>query len=102
MRPLAALTIFAALVPGADRYDEPFRPQFHFSPDRNWPNDPCGLIYANREHHLFFQSNPFGDVWGHMSWGHAISRDLVHWKQLTVAIPEGNGVMIYTGSSVLD
>ena len=102
MRTLAALALFTVLASGADLYNERFRPQFHFSPERNWTNDPCGLIYANGEYHLFFQFNPFADVWGHMSWGHAISRDLVHWKQLPVAIPEGNGVMIYTGSSVQD
>ncbi len=102
MRTLAVLLLVATLTPAADLYNERYRPQFHFSPERNWTNDPCGLIYANGEYHLFFQYNPFGDVWGHMSWGHATSRDLVHWKQLPVAIPEANAVMIFTGSSVLD
>ena len=102
MRTLAVLLLLAILTPAADLYNERYRPQFHFSPERNWTNDPCGLIFANGEYHLFFQYNPFGDLWGHMSWGHATSRDLVHWKQLPVAIPEGGGVMIFTGSSVLD
>ena len=101
MRTLVALAALALLAPAADLYRERFRPQFHFSPERNWTNDPCGLIYRNGEYHLFFQFNPFGDTWGHMSWGHAVSRDLVRWKQLPVAIPEAGGVMIYTGSSVL-
>jgi fructan beta-fructosidase len=102
MRTLAALAVFALAAPAAELYNERFRPQFHFSPERNWTNDPCGLIYANGEYHLFFQYNPLGDVWGHMSWGHAVSSDLVRWKHLPVAIPEGAGTMIFTGSSVMD
>ena len=81
---------------------ETYRPQYHFSPDRNWTNDPNGLVYFEGEYHLFFQYNPFGDKWGHMSWGHAVSRDLLHWMQLPVALPEENGVMIFTGSTVVD
>ena len=83
-------------------YLEAFRPQFHFSPARNWTNDPNGLVYLEGEYHLFFQFNPLGDRWGHMSWGHAVSRDLVHWSELPVALPEENGVMIFTGSTVVD
>ncbi len=82
--------------------DEPFRPQVHFSPQRNWMNDPNGLVYFHGEYDLFFQYNPFGDAWGHMSWGHPVSRDLLHWRQLPLAIPEENGVMIFTGSVVID
>src|SRR5437660_1816695 len=83
-------------------YDQQYRPQVHFSPERNWTNDPNGLVFYHDEYHLFFQYNPFGDTWGHMSWGHAVSRDLLHWQQLPVAIPEENGVMIFTGSVVID
>ena len=83
-------------------YDQPYRPQVHFSPERNWTNDPNGLVFYHGEYHLFFQYNPFGDTWGHMSWGHAVSRDLLHWRQLPLAIPEENGVMIFTGSVVID
>jgi fructan beta-fructosidase len=102
MRLIAWLIAATLSAPAADLYNERYRPQFHFSPERNWTNDPCGLIYSGGEYHLFFQFNPFGDIWGHMSWGHATSGDLVHWKQQPVAIPEGNGVMIFTGSSVQD
>jgi len=80
----------------------PFRPQFHFSPDSNWTNDPNGLVFFHGEYHLFFQYNPFGHKWGHMSWGHAVSPDMIHWKQLPVAIPEANNVMIFSGCAVID
>jgi fructan beta-fructosidase len=83
-------------------YDQPYRPQVHFSPQHNWTNDPNGLVYFEGEYHLFYQYNPLGNVWGHMSWGHAVSRDLLHWKELPVAIPERDGWMIFTGSVVVD
>jgi len=83
-------------------YQEAYRPQVHFSPARNWTNDPNGLVYFQEEYHLFFQYNPFGDTWGHMSWGHAVSKDLLHWTELPVALAEHDGEMIYTGSVVVD
>ena len=89
-------------LPQSASYDQPYRPQVHFSPREHWTNDPNGLVFFHGEYHLFFQYNPFGDEWGHMSWGHAVSTDLLHWQELPVAIPEGNGVMIFTGSIVID
>jgi fructan beta-fructosidase len=83
-------------------YDETYRPQYHFTPAKNWMNDPNGPIYYGGEYHLFYQYNPFGNEWGHMSWGHAVSRDLVHWQHLPVAIPEENGIMIFSGSTAVD
>ena len=79
-----------------------WQPQIHFSSPPNWINDPNGPILLNGQYHLFFQFNPSGDQWGHMSWGHAVSSDLIHWKQLPVALPEENGVMIFSGSTVED
>lgn len=90
------------LVAQTRAYQERYRPQFHFSPARNWTNDPNGLVYFSGEYHLFFQYNPLGDRWGHMSWGHATSRDLVHWRELPVALREEDGVMNFTGSTVVD
>ncbi|MBS1600206.1 MAG: glycoside hydrolase family 32 protein [Bacteroidetes bacterium] len=65
-----------------------WRSVYHFTPAKNWTNDPNGLIYLNGEFHLYNQQNPFENKWGHMSWGHATSTDLIHWKHLPIAIPE--------------
>lgn len=80
----------------------PWQPKLHFYAPPNWINDPNGPVFLNGQYNLYFQLNPFGDEWGRMSWGHAISSDLVHWKQLPVAIPESDGVMIFSGSTVVD
>jgi fructan beta-fructosidase len=83
-------------------YDQPFRPQYHFSPRINWSNDPNGLVFYEGEYHLFFQYNPQDIHWGHMTWGHAVSPDLFHWKELIPDIAvDGNG-MIFSGSCVVD
>jgi fructan beta-fructosidase len=79
-----------------------WQPQLHFYAGPFWNNDPNGPILLNGQYHLFYQLNPFGDLWGHMSWGHAVSPDLVHWKTLPVALAEENGVMIFNGATVED
>ncbi|POX52815.1 glycoside hydrolase family 32 protein [Streptomyces sp. Ru72] len=100
---LSGLGLVAASPAMADTlYHEQYRPQFHFTPAQNWMNDPNGLIYYKGQYHLFFQYNPSGNTWGNMSWGHAVSTDLVHWKQLPLAIPQDDQEMIFSGSVVLD
>jgi fructan beta-fructosidase len=83
-------------------YTEQYRPQFHFSPAAHWMNDPNGLVYYKGEYHLFYQYYPDSNVWGPMHWGHAISTDMVNWKQMPVALfPDSLGY-IFSGSAVAD
>lgn len=91
----------------AANYTEPYRPQYHFSPAKNWMNDPTGLLYHNDIYHLFFQYNPGGIEWGNMSWGHATSKDLTHWEEQPIALlargfPDNVTEMFFTGSAVAD
>jgi len=101
-----ALVALAIALPGAaprqDAALEALRPRFHFTPARNFMNDPNGLVFYKGEYHLFYQHNPFGQTWGHMSWGHAVSRDMLQWEHLPVALHEEDGVMIFSGSAVVD
>lgn len=77
-----------------------WRPVFHFAPRRNWLNDPNGLVFVNGTYHLFFQHNPGGDQWGGMSWGHAVSPDLLSWEELPVALPATAEEAYFSGSAV--
>ena len=82
--------------------DEPGRPLVHFTPARNWMNDPNGLIHHDGEYHLFFQHNPHGCDWASLSWGHAVGPDLVHWNELPVAIACDDTEQVFSGSVVVD
>ena len=97
---IAALVKDYADSPGA--YGEDYRPQFHFSAMTGWINDPNGLVYYDGEYHLFYQAWPMHVNAGGKIWGHAVSRDLVHWKQLDHAINNIGGRQIYSGSAVVD
>lgn len=78
------------------------RPLYHYTPEKNWINDPNGMVYFEGEWHLFYQHNPFANEPNHAHWGHAVSRDLMHWDYLPVAIHEENGVMAFSGSAAVD
>ncbi|WP_082865799.1 PfkB family carbohydrate kinase [Paenibacillus crassostreae] len=82
--------------------DERFRPGFHFSPPSHWLNDPNGLVFYEGSYHLFYQYHPYSNKWGPMHWGHAVSKDLVHWKHMPIALfPDEHGA-IFSGCCVVD
>ena len=79
-----------------------YRPLLHFTPQKNWMNDPNGMFYYNGKYHLFFQYYPGASVWGPMHWGHAVSKDLLHWEELPIALYPDDMGYIFSGSAVVD
>jgi len=86
----------------APLYGERLRPQFHFTPATGWMNDPNGLVYNDGVYHLFYQYYPHATVWGPMHWGHAISKDMVHWEHKPMALKPDEKGLIFSGSAVVD
>lgn len=93
----------------SSHYQEDFRPQLNYTPVKNWINDPNGLVFWQGTYHMYYQYNPEGNKWGHISWGHATSKDLIHWQEQPVAIPErvnpnnsDDTEMIFSGSIIVD
>jgi len=91
------------VIPGGENmYNEALRPQFHFTSRRGWLNDPNGLIYYKGEYHMYYQHNPVALPWGNMTWGHAVSKDLVHWKEEPkVLFPDPKGTC-FSGAAFID
>lgn len=82
--------------------DENFRPNYHFTPQQNWMNDPNGMFFLNGTYHLFYQYYPEGNVWGPMHWGHATSRDMILWEEQPIALEPDDMGYIFSGSAVVD
>lgn len=100
---LSSIAQSNGIIGATNLYQETLRPQLHFSSARGWLNDANGMFYHSGQYHLYYQHNPYGWGWGNMHWGHAVSADLVNWKQMPVGIyPHSYGDMVFSGNAIVD
>jgi len=92
--------LLSAFVVCQKPFHEKLRPQLHFTPPKGWMNDPNGLILMNGEYHLFYQHDPTSIRNTQQSWGHAKSKDLIHWEHLPVALHEEDGIAMWSGTAI--
>src|SRR4030095_14535258 len=95
-------TPLCGVPPPAGAGAEQLRPRYPFPPPQNFMNDPNGLVFLDGEYHLFYQHNPEGDKWGHMSWGLAVSQDPLHWEHLSLALREDMWIFLSSVTAETD
>lgn len=101
-KPSSATAQTTAVTVPSRAEEQMYRPNFHFTPKKGWMNDPNGMFFANGNYHLFYQYYPDGNTWGPMHWGHAISKDLIKWEELPIALYPDKDKYIFSGSAVVD